>query len=50
LMRPRVAGSTAVGTGKEARHTPLAGSSERNAREASIDTASRPRARRRNPL
>lgn len=27
LMRPRVAGSTAVGTGKEARHTPLAGSS-----------------------
>jgi hypothetical protein len=27
LMRPRVGGSTAVGTGKEARHTPLAGSS-----------------------
>ena len=27
LMRPRVAGSTAVGTGQEARHTPLAGRS-----------------------
>jgi hypothetical protein len=27
LTRPRVGGSTAVGTGQEARHTPLAGSS-----------------------
>ncbi len=26
LMRPRIAGSTAVGTGKDARHTPLADS------------------------
>lgn len=25
LMRPRVSGSTQMGTGKEARHTPLAG-------------------------
>jgi hypothetical protein len=27
LRRPRVGGSTQMGTGKEARHTPLAGSS-----------------------
>lgn len=27
LMRPRVGGSTQMGTGKQARHTPLAGSS-----------------------
>jgi hypothetical protein len=29
LMRPRVGGSTRVGTGEEARHTPLAGGGKR---------------------
>lgn len=31
LMRPRVGGSTQMGTGKEARHTPLAGSFRKKA-------------------
>jgi hypothetical protein len=34
LMRPRVGGSTQMGTGEEARHTPLAGAS-RTKRERS---------------